>query len=175
MRAEKESIVSELCQQLGGASYVLLADFTGLTADRSSDLRLQLHSTGARLQVVSNRLLKIAAKKETAVGLEGVGLTGPTALITGAGDIVAAAKLLRDFARAHERPLLKGGALQGAPLTADEVQQLADLPPREVMLATAVGTIAAPMTQLVRVLSQKAATIVYVLDAVRQKKEGAAA
>lgn len=175
MRAEKESIVSELCQQLGGASYVLLADFQGLTAGRSSDLRLQLHGAGARLQVVSNRLLKIAAKKEPSAGLEGIGLTGPTAMITGAGDIVAAAKLLRDFAREHERPVVKGGALQGSPLTADQVQQLADLPPREVMLATVVGTIAAPMTQLVRVLSQKAASIVYVLDAVRQKKEGAAA
>ena len=175
MRPEKQALLAELRQSIGDSAFVLLADYRGLSVSRTDDLRRRLRGVNTRFQVVPNRLVRLAARELKRDALE-AGLTGPSAMIFGPGDVVQAAKVLRDFAREHEqRPEIKVGMLQGAALTAADVQRLADLPPRAVLLAVLVGTVAAPMTRLASVLHQKLASLLYVLQAVQTKKEQSAA
>ena len=101
-------------------------------------------------------------------------LTGPTAVVTGKGDPSELAKALVAFVKAHEKAAVKGGCLDGRVLQAADVDALSTLPSREVMLSMLVGTVAAPMTQLVGVFNQKLLSLLYVLKAVEAKKSQAA-
>jgi large subunit ribosomal protein L10 len=94
-------------------------------------------------------------------------------MISGSGDVALAAKVLRDFIKEKEKPVVKIGALQGAILSAVDVRSLADLPSREQLYGMLVGTLAAPMQRLVGTLNQKLASVVYVLKAYQEQKEKA--
>ena len=89
----------------------------------------------------------------------------------GKGDVAQTAKVLKDFIKENEKPVIRLGAMQGVALTAAEIVQIATLPSREQLLSQLVGVLAAPMSQLVGVLNQKVATIVYVLKAIEDKKQ----
>jgi large subunit ribosomal protein L10 len=103
-------------------------------------------------------------------------LKGPTAVVFGADDVAETAKALKAFAAANDKmPVVKGGWMDGRALNAADVEILATLPSKKVMQGMLVGTIAAPMSNLVGVMSQKLASLVYVLNAVKEKKEGGAA
>jgi large subunit ribosomal protein L10 len=97
-------------------------------------------------------------------------VTGPTAIFFGSGDVVEASKILRTFARETELPVIKLGTLDGKLLSREDVNELAQLPSRDVLLAMVVGTIAAPMTQVIGVMRQKVASLLYVLQAAADKK-----
>jgi large subunit ribosomal protein L10 len=131
-------------------------------------LRRQLKKTGARVQVVKNRLLQLISKEK---GWEALGpqLKGQSAIVTGA-DVVQAAKTLKKFSGVNGMPTVKVGVMGNLVLTAAQVDALAELPPREVLLGQVVGTIAAPLSRLVGVMKQKVSTIVYVLKAIEDKK-----
>jgi large subunit ribosomal protein L10 len=172
MRSEKKSIVEELKSKVGESVFVILADYRGLSVAKTADLRKRLRGVSASFQVVQNRMFKRVAQDLSVGGLEG-GLKGPSAMVYGKGDVVQAAKVLRDFVRENELPVVKIGSLQGVILSAADIAQLAGLPGREALLAQVVGTVAAPLTRLVGVLQQKAASIVYVLRAIQEKKEKA--
>ena len=173
MRSEKASIIEELRTRVKDSAFLILADYQGLNVAKTEELKRRLRGVKAQFQVIQNRMFKRVAGELSQPGLE-KGIAGPSAIVYGKGDVVSAAKILKDFIREYNLPEIKMGSLQGAILSAADVQQLASLPSREVLLATLVGTIAAPLTQLVGVLQQKVASVVYVLKAIQDKKEQAA-
>jgi large subunit ribosomal protein L10 len=174
LRPEKKSAIDELKNKISESVFVILADYRGLNVAKTTELRRRLRGVRAQFQVVQNRMFKNVAKDLNRVGLEG-GLTGPSAMVYGKGDVVQAAKVLKDFIKENELPVIKIGTMQGVILSREDVEKLASLPPRDVLLAQLVGTIAAPLSQLVGVLQQKVATVVYVLKAAQEKKEKATA
>ena len=173
MRPEKEAIVREIQEQLSGAAFAILTDFTRMDTAKTAALRKKLRETEARFQVVPNRLFRVVAKALNYEGIE-AGLKGPTAIVFGAGDVAATAKALREFIKGNDKiPVVKLGYMDGAVLKVADVEALATLPPKKVMQGMLVGTIAAPMSNLVGVMSQKLATVVYVLKAAADKKSAA--
>ena len=175
MRAEKTSILQEVRGKLSGSSFFFLTNYKGLTVGKTDDLRRRLRGAKADFTVVPNKQFSLAAKECGYADLSKEALKGPSALVYGKGDVVAAAKVLKDFIKENDKkPALKVGGLQGAVLSATDVESLAALPSRESLLGQVVGTIAAPMTQLVGVLQQKVASVVYVVKASADKKGTAA-
>lgn len=172
MRPEKKSISSELQSKVRDSAFVILADYRGLSVSKTDDLRKRLRGVKASLQVIQNRVFGHTIRELEAKGLAAA-LKGPSAMVYGKGDVVQAAKVLKDFVRENERPVVKLGTMGSVVLTPADIETLAGLPGREVLLSMLVGTIAAPMQQLVGVLQQKLASLVYVLKAVQEKKEQA--
>jgi large subunit ribosomal protein L10 len=174
MRPEKASIYAEIRRKVSESPFVILADYRGLNVLKMQDLRRRLRGANANIQVVKNRMFRHVAG-ELGVRVEDPTLSGPSAMVYGKGDVVSVAKVLKDFIKENDKPKIKAGAMQGTLLTAQDVQSLAALPSRETLLSMVVGTIAAPMSGLVGVLNQKVASLLYVLQAVKEKKEKEAA
>jgi large subunit ribosomal protein L10 len=145
----------------------------GLTVSQIGDLRGRLREKQAKLQVAKNTYVTKALDPAVAEALT-AGLTGPTAVVFGNGDATEAAKVLKDFAKENKLPTLKGGCLNNKALTAQDVQAMADLPSRDVLLGMVVGTLAAPMSSLVGVCAATLRSVLYVLKAVEEKKQEAA-
>ena len=166
IRPEKQSISGEIEKNVSGALYMILADYTGMNMPQTTELKSSLREREARFSVVNNRMLR------RVLGGEGAGmLKGQTAMIYGSGDVVEVAKIVRKFTAKNEKPVIKGGFLEGKMISGAEVTELAKLPAKEILQAMLLGTLQAPCTQLVGVMNQKVASIVYVLDAARKKKE----
>jgi large subunit ribosomal protein L10 len=173
-RDEKNVVVADLQQKLDGASAFYLTDFTGLSVKQITQFRARLRKEGVEYVVVKNTLAKRA--------LEGMEIpdvasffTGPTGLVIGRQDAVAAAKVLTDFAREFgDRPAVKVGVVERKPFGPAQVKQLAELPPKEVLLAQLAGGLQAPMARLVGGMSQLMAGFARAVDQLRQQKEGAA-
>ena len=170
MRPEKKAMTDEIRQSLGDGVYVILTDYQGLDVAKTTQLRNRLQGVQARYHVVKNRLLRHVVNERSEQGWE-AGLKGPTAMVTGTGDIVEVAKLLRTFIRENERPVIKIGSFDGVLLSAADIDQLAGLPSRTELLGKFVGTVAAPLSQFVGVLNQKLSSLLYVLKAVEEKKQ----
>ena len=173
MRLEKQSIVNELRKQMKDAAFLILTDYKGLDVTAMGTLRSRLRNAQAEFHVVQNSLVRLVAKELGQTGLEPA-LLGPSAMISGRGDVARAAKVLRDFIKEKEKPVIKIGTLQGAILSAQDVVRLAELPSREQLYGQLAGTLAAPMQRLVGALNQKLASVVYVLKAYQEQKEKAA-
>lgn len=174
MRPEKEAIIKEIQDRLEDSGYVFLADCRGMKVETLAGLRGELRGKSSSMFVVKNSLFGAASKQ---IGWNDVEqfLDGPTAVITGAGDVSDVAKGIRTFSKkAGGQPVLKGGRFEGETLSEADVQELADLPSREVLYAMTAGTLAAPMSQLVGVMSQKMASVIYVLKAAADKKAASA-
>lgn len=161
-------MIDEIRAGASGSEFVFLLDYSGLNVERITELRNKLHSVGAQLRVVKNRLFKRVADELDWNEIVQI-LHGPTAAVSGDDD-VAAAKILRELASVDFRPVMKGGVIRGVFLTSKEIEELATLPTREVLLGICVGTIAAPMSQLVGVMSSKLSSLVRILKAVEEKK-----
>jgi large subunit ribosomal protein L10 len=173
MRPEKIAIMQEITDRMRDADSAFLIGYGGLTVTELYELRQALLPVGGRALVAKNTMLGKAAEQ---LGWEDLSalLTGPTAVVTGKGDASELAKVLVKFVKAHDKAAVKGGCLDGRVLQAADVDALSTLPPREVMLSMLVGTVAAPMTQLVGVFNQKLLSLLYVLKAVEAKKSQAA-
>jgi large subunit ribosomal protein L10 len=169
MRPEKQSIFEEIKAKVADSTFVIVADYQGLTVDKTDLLRQQLGKAGARIQVVKNRVFGHVAN-EAGLGAMRDHLVGPSAMVYGKGDAALTAKIIKDFVKEHKKPVVKIGALEGIVLSASEVEQLASLPSRETLLSMVVGTIAAPMSSLVGVFQQKVSSLLYVLQAAADKK-----
>jgi large subunit ribosomal protein L10 len=143
-RAEKVAAVAELTERFQSSSGAVLAEYRGLTVAQLADLR---HALGeqATFSVVKNTLTKLAAAEAgIAAELDGL-LVGPSAIAFVKGDVVEAAKGLRDFARANPALVIKGGVIDGQPMSPSEIAQLAELESREVLLAMLAGAMKASM------------------------------
>lgn len=168
MRPEKKSILDEVTTRVNGSAFVLVADYRGLSVEQFMDLRRRLGKVGARIQVVKNRLLRLVTRERGWTMLDPA-LKGQSAVVVGS-DVVQAAKVLKEFSSAGGIPVVKAGVMGNMPLTTAQVDALAELPPREVLLGQFVGTVAAPLSRLVGVMKQKVSTIVYALKAIEEKK-----
>ena len=171
MRPEKKAITEEIGEQLGSAGFIFLANYQGLSVELMTELRARLRQIGARVHVVKNAFLERAAKEIGWKGISGY-LEGPTAVIVGNHDVTQAAKLLRKFTSENKFPVLKGGRLDSHELSAEDIQEMARIPNREVLLGRLVGTVSAPIGQLVGVMGQKILSLLYVLKEVEKKKDG---
>ena len=171
-RPEKVSEVEALRDRLGRAQTVVLTDFRGLTVGEIGQLRAKLRAAGVEYRVVKNRLLRIAARDAGIEGLDAL-LEGPTAAAFGYDDPVAAAKIIHDFIRQMRKLETKGGVIDHRTVTAPEIRRLADLPPRQVLLALLAGGIAGPLAGLMTVLGGVPRALVTTLDQVRQQREAA--
>lgn len=171
MRAEKNSMVEQIKALIDKKPFFLIS-YKGLTAAALNGFRNTLFSIGAECHVVKNTLTKRAALELGYKDFENVVLSNDTALVSGDCDAVALAKAVRDFANAQKDFVsIKLGYVENTLVSAAQVVALAELPPREVLLAQLLGLLQAPAAQLVRVLNAKVSSIVYVLNAFLQKKE----
>ena len=171
-RADREAAVAEIVESFNGSAGAVLTEYRGLTVKQLQDLRRSL-GENANYAVVKNTLAKIAA---TQVGISGFDdlLTGPTAIAFINGDVVEAAKGLRDFAKANPTLVIKGGVLDGKPLDAKEIAKLADLESREVLLGKMAGAMLASLSQAVYLLNAplaQAARLAGALQAKRAERE----
>jgi large subunit ribosomal protein L10 len=172
MHPDKEIIVSNLNQKLNASPFLFVTDYTGLKVDQFAELRTRLYNVGAKCQVVKNSFLRLAIKE---AGLPELGeLAGQTAIVTGDKDVAAAAKVLKTFASEFQKPTVKVGVVDRLVVSKEQIQTIADLPSREVLLATLLGVLQAPASKLVRLLNEPASQLARVLKA-KAEKEGAAA
>lgn len=163
-RQEKEQIVEDLKQKLQAAEVIILTDYRGLSVPAQQELRSKLRDVTAEYYVVKNTLTRIALK-ETNRPVPDDLLTGPTALALLQDDIAGSTKVLLDFARDSGILAIKGGILGDRIVGADDVKDLADLPPREVLLARLLGALQGPAAHLVRTLEAPASELVRTLQA----------
>ena len=165
MKAEKTELINALVQKVNESPFLFVVDYTGLTVPRWEELRKRLRGAGAEIHVFKNTFVKKAADKAGYPEDLGAVLTGQSAVVTGEKDVCAAAKVMKTFAKEFEKPKLKGGVLDGAFLTADGINSLAELPSKEVLQATLLGVLNAPASKLVRLLNEPAASLARVLKA----------
>ena len=151
-RDQKAAVVDEIVQQLRASEAVFAIDFRGLSVAQAADLRTKLREQNTKFQVVKNSLSERAADEAGVDALKPL-LVGPTALAFVQGDAALVAKTLSDTARSLRLLEFKGGLMNGTALSAEDVTAIARLPAREVLHAQLVGTIAAPITGLVRGLN----------------------
>jgi large subunit ribosomal protein L10 len=146
-RDQKAAVIDEVAVQITEAEAVYAVDYRGTSVPQAAQLRTQLRDADARFRVVKNTLTERAADQAGAAGLKEL-LQGPTAMTFVKGDAAAAAKALRDFRRTTQLLEFKGGWMNGAALTPDEIDAIAQLPSREVLYGRLVGMVASPLTGL---------------------------
>ncbi|WP_436698890.1 50S ribosomal protein L10 [Nocardioides sp. BYT-33-1] len=168
-RADKQAAVAEIAESFSESAGAVLTEYRGLTVKELQDLRRSL-GANANYAVVKNTLAKLAAKE---AGIEGFDelLTGPTAIAFIKGDVVEAAKGLRDFAKANPTLVIKGGVLDGALLDAKEIAKLADLESREVLLGKLAGAMLASLSQAVYLLNAPLAQAARLAGALEAKAQ----
>jgi large subunit ribosomal protein L10 len=171
-RTEKQTIVDDLGGRLKGARSVYVTDFAGLDVAQVTDLRRQLRKAGVEYVVVKNTLARRALSGASVTGLDGY-LKGSTALAI-AADASAAAKVLADFAKVHQKPQVKGGLVDGRAVTPEQVKRLATLPPRDVLLAELGAAMQAPMAGFLGALQALLSNFAGALEALKTQREGAA-
>jgi large subunit ribosomal protein L10 len=165
-KEDKEKLVSELTERLKSSQTLIVADYRGLTNAEIDALRRQLLEQGARFSVVKNTLTRRAAEAAGADALLAL-LEGPTAIafLESGGDPAAVAKALADTAKTTRVLAIKGGLLEGRPMSAEEVDALAKLPPADVVRAQVLGAITAPLTTLVALFNAPLQDLVGLIDA----------
>lgn len=171
-REEKAVMIDELRETLRGTDLVIVTDYRGLTVGQMQTLRRELRAAGGQFRVAKNTLLRLAAEREDQAALSPL-LDGPTGIAFADGDMVTVAKALTTFARNADALEVRGGLMNGQAISAAEVGALASLPSREEMLAKMLGSMQAPATNLVGVLSGVARSLAYVLQARAEQLEQA--
>jgi large subunit ribosomal protein L10 len=171
-RAQKGEIVDEVKTRMGAASAQIVSEYRGLTVAELAELRTALEGVGADYRIFKNTLVLRAIDGGDYQPLSEY-LSGPTALTFVDGDISAVAKALRDFSRANPLLVIKGGLADGSLLSSSDLAALADLPPREVLLARLAGALAAPMQQMAGLLQALPRNLAYGMKAlIDQRVEG---
>ncbi len=165
MKAEKTVMIDHLLEKVNASPFLFVVDYTGLTVNKFEELRKRLRTAGAELHVYKNTFVKKAAERAQYPAELASVLTGQSAIVTGTKDVCAAAKVMKNFAAEFEKPKMKAGVLDGKYLDGAGIKILADLPSREVLLATLLGVLQAPASKLVRVLNEPAASLARVLQA----------
>jgi large subunit ribosomal protein L10 len=165
---EKFSKVALIKEDLQAASAVWVVDYRGLSVKQTEELRGSIRKAGAQIKIYKNSLTERALAELELPSLGSV-LEGPSAFVFAPGDPVESAKAVKAFAKSSGKLEIKGGLLDGAPVTADQVRAIADLPSREELLAKLLGTMSNPLTGIVRVLNAVPEKFVRTLQAVADK------
>jgi large subunit ribosomal protein L10 len=169
-RTDKEQLVAELREKIGGAQALYYTDFTGLNVKRMTELRRRLRKAGVEYVVIKNSL---ALRAVNEAGLTTERLRGPTGLVV-ARDPVVAAKVITDFAKENDqRPSVKGGMFDGKSVNAAQVKKLASMPSREQMLADLGASMQAPLGMFVGTLNGLLTMFAGAVDALKVQREGA--
>ncbi|HOD50872.1 MAG TPA: 50S ribosomal protein L10 [Candidatus Hydrogenedentes bacterium] len=168
-KLEKVEAVAEIKQRIEGSQIVILTKYIGMNASQATNLRAKLRNAKVGFKVFKNTLAK-RALDELNLSDAARYLEGPIAWAF-SDDPVAPAKLLADFEKEVPAVKMNGGILEGKVVSLEQLKALAELPPREVVLAQVVGTIAAPLRNFVGVLNAVPRNLVNVLDQIRKQKE----
>jgi len=158
-RQIKEAKVLAIKEKMEKAQGVIFAKYQGLTVEEDTELRKKLREAGVEYRVYKNTLTTLAAKELGFDAIESI-LVGPLSIAFGYEDPTAPARVLNDFAKNHKKLELKGGIVQGEIFDADKVEQLAKIPPREVLIAQLLGSFKAPISNLA-----------YLINAIKEKKQ----
>ena len=158
-RQIKEAKVAEIREKLEKAQAIVLADYQGLTVEEDTALRKTLREAGVEYKVYKNNLVTLAAKE---LGIEGLDsyLEGPVSIAFGYEDATAPARVLHTFAKDHKKLELKAGMVEGTLYNKEEVEKLATIPSKEVLIAKLLGSFKAPLSN-----------VAYLLNAIKEKKE----
>ena len=168
----KEQMIAEITEAVEKSNIIWVVDYRGLTVKQTEALRGQIRANEASLKVYKNTLVKRVLAEKGLPTLDDV-LAGPSAFVFASGDPVASAKALKTFAQTNKQLVMKGGILDGAQMSAEQVKAIADLPSREELLAKLLGTLNNPATKFVRVLNEIPASFVRTLGAIADKKSAA--
>jgi len=170
MRPEKPTIVEDLSARLNHTPFLIVTEYSGMNVIQLSELRSRLAGAGAQCKVVKNTFLRKAA---AAVGYPDLAaeLKGQNAIVTGESDVCAAAKILKSFAAEFLKPSVKIGVLDNAVISKEQIQALADLPPKEVLQAQLLGVLKSPLRKLVTLLNEPAASLARLLKARIDKED----
>lgn len=171
--SEKQAIVADLTEKLQNAAAGVIVDYKGITVAEDTALRAEMRKNDVEYFVMKNTLTRFAAKNAGLDGLTEV-LEGTTSLAICEGDPVAAAKIVAEFAKklGEKKFFIKAGFVEGKVISADEVKALAELPSREVLIATVLGTMLAPVRGLATVLDANISGLARVVQAVADQKAG---
>ncbi len=174
-RPEKVAVVDEVKSRLEASDGAVLTEYRGMTVAELADLRRELAAAGSDYKVYKNTLVRLAVAGGPQEGVSDL-LTGPTAIAFVQGDVSAVAKALRDFAKGNPNLIVKGGVVGDSVMSAADINVLADLPPRDTMLAQLAGGLAAPLQQLAGLVQALPRNLAYGLSALLdQKRAGAPA
>lgn len=167
---EKQSIVSEIKDRIERADSVVLVDYRGLNVQEVTELRDNYRKEGVEYKVYKNTLM---ARAFNELGYEEFTqfLAGPNGIAFSYEDVVGAAKVSADFAKKNEKLELKAGIVDGKIVDINEIKALAELPPKDVLLARALAGFNSPIQGFANVLQGTIRSLVYALDAVRAKQE----
>lgn len=171
-REEKVAVVAEVAERLRSADAVIVTEYRGMKVGQLANLRRQLRDVGGEYTVYKNTLARLGAEQAGMSQLSDV-LVGPTGITFVQGDVAAAAKALRDAAKANPLLVLKGGVLDGKLMSAADVEALADLPSREVLLARMAGALQAPLVKTAGLLQALPRNFAYGLKALIDQQQAA--
>jgi large subunit ribosomal protein L10 len=171
-RAEKVAVVNEVRDRLESSDGAVLTEYRGLTVAELADLRRELAAAGGDYKVYKNTLVRLAVADGPQSGIREL-LTGPTAIAFVQGDVSAVAKALRDFARNNPNLVVKGGVVGTGMLSAAEINVLAELPPKQTLLAQFAGALSAPLQQLAGLIEALPRNLAYGLSALIEQRQEA--
>jgi large subunit ribosomal protein L10 len=166
----KVAVVDEVRTRIGDASASIVSEYRGLTVAELKDLRTTLAAVGGDYRIFKNTLVRRAIDGGEYQPLSEY-LSGPSALTFVQGDVSAVAKALKDFARGNPLLVIKGGLADGSLLSSSDLSALADLPPRDVLLARIAGALAAPMQQMASLLQAVPRSLAYGFSALIEQRE----
>lgn len=169
--SEKKAVVAELTEKLRGAAGGVIVDYKGITVAEDTALRVEMRKNGVDYAVVKNTMTRFAVKNAGLDGLVEV-LEGTTSLAVSANDPVAAAKVISAFAKKMngQKFIVKAGFVDGQVISASRVKDLAELPSKEVLVATVLGTMMAPVSGLANVLNANITGLARALQAIADQK-----
>ena len=172
-RAEKVAVVEEVSAKLSAAQAAIVTEYRGMRVGQLATLRRQLRNNGGEYKVYKNTLARFGAEK---AGLDGLAqlLVGPTAITFVSGDAAGVAKALKDAARTNPFLIIKGGAMAGKAMSAADIEALADLPSRDVLLSILAGAFQAPIVKTAGLLQALPRNFAYGLKALIHQREAAA-
>lgn len=167
---EKQKIIEEIKGKVNEAQAVVLVDYRGLNVEELTELRSKYREAGVEYKVYKNTMMRFAFKD---AGYEDFNeyLKGPNAVAFGFDDPVQAAKITNEFAKTHDKLEIKAGIVDGKIIDIEEVESLASLPSKEVLIAQVLAGLNAPISGFANVLQANIRNLVYVLDAVREQQE----
>lgn len=171
MRSEKLHLVNYIGSLLTGSDYVYFISYKGLKVKDMTTLRGKLANVNASCHVLKNTLIKKAAEVSKIEAFASFELTDSTALISGTGDASEVAKIIMEFGKTFTSVAPKGGYFEGAVLTVSDVDMIASLPSKDVLRAQLLGVLQAPSRNLVSLLNAKAASIINVINAYKDKQQ----
>ena len=171
-RAEKVAVVEEVTAKLNSADAAIITEYRGMSVGQLATLRRQLRKSGGEYKVYKNTLARFGAEK---AGIDGLAelLVGPSAITFVSGDAAGVAKALKDAAKTNPHLIIKGGTMSGKSMSAKDIEALADLPSRDVLLAMLAGAFKAPLVKTAGLLQALPRNFAYGLKALIDQKEAA--